>query len=740
MNCQIQTKRQRVSGGILFVVVLVGGVVGLFAESARAEGTQFQLNGRDLGVQVDTRWAGGSHGGYYPIRIQVVNRGKPRNLTFRFEGDEPDIPTVRRSVGVEQNARVQFSLSVPMVGRGASGVLSVEQDGRAIKGLQRDISLANIDDSGIDRPAFLVISPAPVDFTPFENAVTSRFGGTGGHTYSYSPWGGGYSSASRSEDHQQIPPLNLPDSWIDYTGLDIVAIPLATLAKIDSDSRQALIHWTESGGTLLVYDVKTPVGKAKDLARLLGLSSREGAGGDWAMADPTRRRTVQMIQTDQYGNAINVGSVVGAIKGDQFNIAAQLLQLDEQYQTDPEVIKKAVLAEIARLGIAVDGEKSAGFVWAGTRQAFASRRLLQGQVFAFTDNPFPGSPHDWNWFLETLGNDRFQWTQRNGLSARHQDESFLQFLIPGVKGVPVYAFLILITLFTVLIGPLNYFFLKGRKQLYILVVSIPAIAFLTSIMLFGYSAVAHGFGIKSRIRSVTVLDQRSKTALTTSRVAMFAGMAPSSGLQFSPETAVYPLWAEEQTFRGGSVDWTDTQSFQGSWLRSRTRTQFVTVTHRRERGRVEFESPANGKMAVSNGLEWKIEMLVAADEKGNLYVARNIPAGGSTRMQRATNDDFESLSKLLRRHPLEMPENVTNGRTQLFDMNPYRYMDGQQRSISYSGNQIERSIDQLRGLASRPEALDGRYLAVLAENPDVEIGVEETTERAGYHLLIGYYR
>jgi hypothetical protein len=188
------------------------------------------------------------------------------------------------------------------------------------------------------------------------------------------------------------------------------------------------------------------------------------------------------------------------------------------------------------------------------------------------------------------------------------------------------------------------------------------------------------------------------------------------------------------------VDWTDTQSLQGSWLRSRTRTQFVTVTHRRERGRVEFEPAANDKMAVSNGLEWKIETLVAADAKGKLYIAHGIPAGDSTRMQPATNDDFAHLSNLLARHPLRMPENAANVRNNMFGMNPYGYMNGQQRSLSYANNLIERDINQLRGLASRPETLDGRYLAVLSENPGVEIGVEQTDERAGYHLLLGYYR
>jgi len=31
------------------------------------------------------------------------------------------------------------------------------------------------------------------------------------------------------------------------------------------------------------------------------------------------------------------------------------------------------------------------------------------------------------------------------------------------------------------------------------------------------------------------------------------------------------------------------------------------------------------------------------------------------------------------------------------------------------------------------------YLAVLAERPGIELGLEDTDERAGYHLLLGHY-
>jgi hypothetical protein len=34
---------------------------------------------------------------------------------------------------------------------------------------------------------------------------------------------------------------------------------------------------------------------------------------------------------------------------------------------------------------------------------------------------------------------------------------------PGIRGVPVYGFMVLITVFAVLIGPFNYFYLRRKR-------------------------------------------------------------------------------------------------------------------------------------------------------------------------------------------------------------------------------------------------------------------------------------
>ena len=158
-------------------------------------------------------------------------------------------------------------------------------------------------------------------------------------------------------------------------------------------------------------------------------------------------------------------------------------------------------------------------------------------------------------------------------------EEFFNFMNPGIRGVPVYGFMVLITAFAVLIGPVNYFYLSSKRLLWLLLVTVPATALVTSVLLVGYSVAAHGFSVRSRIRSLTVLDQKSQQAVTVARLALFAGVAPLRGMQFSPETAVYPVFPPTAEPGAFTVDWTETQALTSGWLLSRTRTQFLTIRH-----------------------------------------------------------------------------------------------------------------------------------------------------------------
>ena len=710
------------------VALLAASVLCLTCIAAFAAGTESSRRGHDLQLSVDTRWAGGANGGYFPIRIRLVNFARPRALEFVFSdtgGSSSRAPAVSRVVSIDQNATAQFSLPVPLVAESTYGQLRVYENGRELDELSQHVALPEAQRGWADRPSLLVISPTPaaVGCTKFEQAVESLTagGGMARHGISGIYYGGG-PGGPRSNDFQVIAPQMLPEAWIDYTALDIVAIPLAALERIPPEARTALLKWTSTGGTLIVFDVGGPVEKSTDLARLLDVSARPPQHKIWRPADPALHKPITVVTEA-------TGAMSGAVMmgGRGMTPAGGPNPLDEQ-------TKAINLANTA--------------VWPVAADAFSRLDCLAGQVYAFPGNPFPGAAVDWAWWLASAKVQNLKWTSRYGISSRQRHSDFFMYLIPGVGAVPVLPFVFLISIFAIVIGPVNYFVVWRRKQLYLLVLTIPAIAFATSAALFGYAMIADGFGVQSRLRSFTLLDQHSKTAVSFNRLSLYAGIVPSAGLRFSPETAVFPVWPDNNTFESGSVDWTSTQHLARGWLRSRTPAQFETVSVRSERARIDVKPAGAGAVEVANGLPWNIELLVVKDESSRMFAAQKLPAGASTTAASAGPADMQALAAALSADPLQTPPGAGTSEFNYFDrgsrraMMTYNPYGEQQTPVSFSTSQLETNLRILTKPAQEPSAggLPPRtYLAVLSANPGIELGVESTRASAGLQVVMGYY-
>jgi hypothetical protein len=690
--------------------------------SLRAAGTETTRRAHDLDLTVATRWAGGANGGYFPVRISLRNLSRPRVLDLVFSDAREAgfrLPTVTRQVQIDQNASVQVSLPIPLVSAGTYGELKVLENGRELTGLTQHVALPEAQPGVLDRPALLVISPSAmtVDCSKFEDAVESLESGANFVTTTVrGRFGGvraGYSGV-RSNDFQAIAPVLLPESWIDYSALDIVAIPLASLDKISEGARSALLKWTAAGGTLLIYDVGQSASESSDLARLLDLANRPPSQQSWQPADPSLHHPIAML--DESTGPRTVGGV-RVFGGDE---------ADDEARQEFEAANKPV--------------------WPVAPDTFSRLDLLAGQVCAFPGNPFPGSTVDWAWWLNSSKPQRMKWTTRHGLSCRQPHPEFSLFLIPGVGAVPLLAFVVLISVFAIVIGPVNYFLVWRRKQLYLLVVTIPLIAFLTSGALFGYAMVSDGFGVQSRLRSFTLLDQHSRTAVSFNRISLYAGVTPSAGLKFSAETAVLPVWRDAGCLESGAVDWTNTQHLARGWLRTQTTAQFETLAVRAERGRLDIRPAAEGEIEVSNGLEWEISLLLVKDDAGRVYAGQKIPAGAKVRLATASAEDLAALSSVLAADPLKAPlgAEVPNpqpathrGRTV--------WVTGEDEptsSMNFSGSQLERYLKLLTKPEQPPSAgglVPRTYLAVIPENPGIELGVDHTRPAPGLHVIMGFY-
>ena len=136
-----------------------------------------------------------------------------------------------------------------------------------------------------------------------------------------------------------------------------------------------------------------------------------------------------------------------------------------------------------------------------------------------------------------------------------------------------------------------------------------------------------------------------------------------------------------------------------------------------------------------------MEALVVADSNGLLFVGKDFPAGGSSFLQQANKSDLREITKLLNLHPLEAPERDGNNPFDFhFEQGMSSYYNNQSFSeIRYTNSLMEQTLLRVKQQL-RSEKLPGYcYIAIFQENPNVELGIDNTDEQIGFHVLIGYY-
>ena len=225
-----------------------------------------------------------------------------------------------------------------------------------------------------------------------------------------------------------------------------------------------------------------------------------------------------------------------------------------------------------------------------------------------------------------------------------------------------------------------------------------------------------------------MIDQGNNKAVTTARLALYAGMTPSDGLNFSPLTAVMPIRGEGELFESARTDWTETQWLRSGWLRSRTRTQFLTTTVRNERGRLTFGTGTKTELPVTNGMEWDIESLVVFDQDGEAWFGSDLAAGGGRPLKQISDSDRLEFCRLMDRSAPAVPKELEQISTRQslspmssFSRRRHRYTE----DFRVSQGQMERFISETRQNIDRKELLPPRtYYAIVKDIPSIEFGTE----------------
>ena len=267
--------------------------------------------------------------------------------------------------------------------------------------------------------------------------------------------------------------------------------------------------------------------------------------------------------------------------------------------------------------------------------------------------------------------------------------------IPGIEGVPARVYLSILLLFSLIIGPVSFWYLWRRKQRVLLVLTAPLISLIFIVLLAGYAIAGEGFGVHGRAVTFTVLDETTKQAVTRASVSMYAaGMTPSGGMHFGRDVAVFPIGPTGDGSRERmTIDLTETQRFSAGVLQARAPTNVEEVTLRPSRERLSFTRAADG-ITVVNGLDATMTHLVYRDGQTTYRLDAPLAAGAK--------------------------RTLTAGAIAPGQLVPDKF--------ALSSKFIELVEHQ-------PE---GTYLAVLERSPFWDPGVSNLTERGSLHVVLGW--
>ena len=249
------------------------------------------------------------------------------------------------------------------------------------------------------------------------------------------------------------------------------------------------------------------------------------------------------------------------------------------------------------------------------------------------------------------------------------------FSVTDNLNIPLRGFLLLLFLFAFIIGPLNLWYLARRKKRILLLVTVPAISLLATVLVFAFAALTEGFGTRTRIEGITLLDEVAHEATSIGLGAVYSPLTRGDGLHFPLEADVHPILDQQERFF--SIRLGQDQNLRSGWVRARVPTYYEIRKPERRRERLTVRASDKG-LEVVNGLGAPIEELYLTDSEGSMYHCGPIAPGQKALAEEVRGVKASGNPDKLRSlyHANWVPRNIemTNAKTAAKWLKPNSYL------------------------------------------------------------------
>lgn len=712
-------------------------------------------------VSVDTRWF--NAGGYRPVRVRF-NRATPATSDRKLSIELRLMPTNRDS----QVVTTGKSLTLSAGETAAEMVVLCPMDNRPDL-INWSVRVNDVEDPSLSAKAwFNMAAPGPTEglrvVRPFvDGAVPVRL--VQRYRSPRQNFGG------RQQLRTDIVESEPLDDWLGYSAVDVLLldlIDLRDLAEKQPERVRTVRRWMLAGGTVWVEGVAdTPEGYL-EADRLLGISTWRHAAIE-AEHEPEEEPAPDLVAPSEPKEA------PASETGDP-------LEPEEESEAENgKVLRKQILPIDGAAGWGYEqidgtrGPRGRGpqgrgprgmregpqrlrdnpFVPRGgetsTRGWYATRQVGFGRVMAF-HSTYASMPDAMRFGQgEVVRRTWFQhaWAARHGIEPGGSCPQFGNLLIPGVGVAPITEFQFLITLFVLTIGPLNYWLLWRRQQLQMLVVTVPLCAMAVTLGLVAYAAVADGFGVQARARSVTLLNQTTGEATSWSRVSHYAAMSPEEPPVLPDDCAVYPItpaWEAAMAPAGGrrQIDWSESgQTLISGWIPSRTPVQHLVIRCRESPAKLVFKEEGD-KLEVTNQLGAPIDTLLVRGADGEWLSGSELDPGEPISLDPITRREAIQAYRVLAienepTFPIGAGKAVEQTLERLGNPRAARQMQRGFASVNLIDNLGEQMLASVSGLrGGRSLNFPPRtYVAVTSQAVETPVGWDSVEEVGSFHVIVG---
>lgn len=211
----------------------------------------------------------------------------------------------------------------------------------------------------------------------------------------------------------------------------------------------------------------------------------------------------------------------------------------------------------------------------------------------------------------------------------------LEPLLPQATA-PLGRFLLIITAFTLAIGP-GSIWVARRRGPAALLVTIPGTAAVTCVAIIAYSLIADGFTVHGALFSFTRLDSKQHRAITAGVTAYYANLAPGRAT-FSASTVPIAPWEDNREKFVADMSWRDGLTMGSDYVPSRVYREWGFLSVEPTRARLALKASGDG-WTVQNALGQRVKS-VAVRIDGVTWEARDVRDGGEAMLTRGSDQQY----------------------------------------------------------------------------------------------------